>query len=407
MKKVLSIVLALAVMLTAVVSCFAFTASATDNLSAVGALGSTVWKDFSTGDLNKVSRLIRAEFNRTSQLRSEMHKGTKYFNYGESTDELVHSWAGSSGEYDGVPHDPVGCMNQDFSGGTSTCLQAFSQAAQWCCILVTRASFEKNEAYTVRDSIASQYAAAGGPNSAWGMPTSNQYWVVEDGQEVLYQQFDNGYARAVDGSSLTAFFGFHYKWDEETDMNYPKSGEPDRPSFANVAINDSNVNFTNPDTNVDIPGDITFVEEDPGANPDDGNPGDGNPGDGNPADPANPDNPGDATNSDGTTVSGDATASGDAAIVDGDDIAENGDGTAATTSGNVRVIRHNSPFYQFVLDYWWVLVIAGVVLIAIIVIVIVVVVNGKKKKAAAGADNADNAPAGEPAEDSADDSSDK
>ena len=405
MKKVLSIVLALAVMLTAVVSCFAFTASATDNLSAVGALSSSMWKEFSVGEMNKVSQLIRAEFNRTSQLRSEMHKGTQYFNYGESTDELVHSWAGTAGEYNGVPHDAVGCMNQDFAGGTSTCLEAFGQPPQWCCILVTRASFEKNEAYTVRDSIASQYASAGGTNSAWGMPTSNQYWVVEDGKEVLYQQFDNGYARAVDGSALSAFFGFHYKWDEETDMNYPKSGEPDRPSFANVEIKSTNgPELLNPNDPVVVPPDMGYSE--PDENIDDNNNTDNN-NNNNTDKTGDTENPGDATNSDGTTVSGDATASGDAAIVDGDDIAENGDGTAATTSGNVRVIRHNSPFYQFVLDYWWVLVIAGVVLIAIIVIVIVVVVNGKKKKAAAGADNADNAPAEEPAEDSADDSSDK
>lgn len=387
MRRLIAVLVAATTIIALLVSGMVMASYATDNLAAVGAMGSTIWKDFSQSDMNKVSRLIRAEFNRTSQLRSEMHKGGRYFDYGEATDELVHAWAGSAGEYNGVPHDPVGCMNQDFSGGYSTCLQAFEQPSQWCCILVTRASFEKNEAYTIRDAMASKYAAAGGPNSAWGMPTSNQYWVIEDGKEVLYQQFDNGYARAVDGSALDAFFSFHYKWDEETDMNYPKSGAPDRPSFNGEIDSESSFTTVDPDESINIPSMNPFSE------PDDLS-GDDNSGDS--------DNSLDTDDSDPATLntSGDVIASGSGNINDSDITAENSDGTAPATSGNVRVVRHNSPFYQFVIDYWWVLVIAGVVVVAIVVTVTVTVI-GKKKKAGAEADDTDHASDKKLAEDNA------
>lgn len=231
MKKNLKGLLACLAALTLLFSCLAGSALADEYNILIGENGQSYWHEFKPEDLDRVAELIKKEYNRTSRLRSEKDKGKSYFNYGRSTDEGIHAWCGSEVEYNGVPHAPVGCMAQDFVGGNSTCYQAFAMPENWCCIVVTKKGFDKGEAYTIRDAVASQYAAAGGTNSYWGLPTSNQYWVVEDGQEVLYQQFDNGYARAVDGSSLSAFFGFHYFWDEETDMNFPKSGSAERPSY--------------------------------------------------------------------------------------------------------------------------------------------------------------------------------
>lgn len=238
MRRLLNFLIAVTIV-CAVFVCAVLPAGATKDVSKVGYYGGNgLWEEFYESEINQITALIRAEFNRGSKTRSEMHKGTRYFNYGESTGEYVYSHAGKPvnrhGESLGVV---AGCMIQDFGGGYSTRPAAFDgRPKQWCCIMVTRASLDKGEAYTIRDSIASQYTQNGDVRGSWGLPTSNQYWVVEDGEEVLYQQFEYGYARSLKGQSYDAMFKFHHVGAENYDPDFPKTGSEDRPSYADVKI---------------------------------------------------------------------------------------------------------------------------------------------------------------------------
>lgn len=395
MKRALSVVIALTIMMTMVFSCFTLSASATKNTGEVGAMSTKIWKEFVSSDsaeqtaiLNKVTKLIREEFNRTSKLRSFMFNGEKYFDFGEPTGEKVHSWA-STGTitYNEQEHAAVGSMNQDFTGGHSTCKSAFSQPPQWACILVTKASYDKGEAYTVRDSVASAYASSGGPNGDWGFPITNQFWVVEGGIEVLYQKFDNCYVSFKEGKDLSAFKTVVYKWDDPAayDACDPSKGTWERPSYAAMPEPSEGGIVINPTEPIAMPdfSEFEIIEEaapdetteDPGAA----------------EDPVDGEDPADGDESTDETSSSDETSSeGESNVSDGEDVAEGN--AQATTSTKVTTHKKNSPFLQFMIDNMVIIIVAAVVVVAAVAALVIVLV-AKKKKAVAPAEESAEAPA--------------
>lgn len=187
----------------------------------------TVISGITTENIATVRNLIRKEYNRGIQTRSVKDKGTKYFDYGDSTEEYVHAWLGNSmTTLEGQSYQNA-AMGQDFSGGNSDCLSVMGIPGNWCCIVVTPRSLEKGEAYTVRDGIAWGWGNAGATNSTWGMPTDNQRWIEGDygyaSGWYCYQMFDWGYAIAYEGQMVTVEF---HRYDEEG-YNPPSGGELD------------------------------------------------------------------------------------------------------------------------------------------------------------------------------------
>ncbi len=402
MKRVCSFLVAFILIFSLVASMTA-SANITDPTKVGSYAGEfVIAPGFSEGDLTAISKAIRAEYNRSIATRN-FQNASIYFDYGNATGELVHQWAGSAHEGDvgaGTRvFGPYSCMNQDFSGGGSSCPEAFSQGSGWCCILVTTASLKKGEAYTIRDDIGQLYAAAGGTNSMWGMPTSNQFWVdtntassaagaqfVEeypaDTGYYLVQNFDEGFAILADGRSYYSGFFFY-----ETGYSAPAyNGVADNPEVAaNTPIKSSDgPSLINADE-VIIPEDVVFtmgVEDTTIHNYDE-----------------EEDGGGDTVV---TTVEGEDGAEGDATEADTASEAEGGDPTAEATTSTVTsrvagtAATTTTYLFGMPLDQAMPILIGiiAAVVVIIAVIIILVVVSSKKKKAAALAAGAEAAEAG-------------
>lgn len=178
---------------------------------------------FSDADLLSARKLIIEEYNRGIKTRSVRHKGKCYFDYGESTEELVHAWIGEEhAASDGTVLPASACMAQNFVGGNSDTLATIGMSEKWCCIMVTPESLKKGEAYTLRDGIAYAWGSAGGLNSCWGLPTGNQFWI----DNMCYQTFEYGYAAAENAQIV--FTEFHLYADGET---APAGGEENNPNW--------------------------------------------------------------------------------------------------------------------------------------------------------------------------------
>lgn len=364
MKKSLSVLLAVLLICGFLITTMVFAAGATDNLAEVGMPGDSLWREFSPSDWNRITKLIQDEFIRTSQLRSEMHDGMQYFNYGESTAERVHAWYNGAATADGRETATVGCMVQDFSGGSSTKLLCFdAHLPQWCAIIVTRESFDKGEAYTIRDTIASMYAQAGDIHSDWGLPTSNQYWVVEDGEEILYQRFENGYARSIDGSTMYLKCRFFYTWNEDYDPDFPKTGEDERPSFSEVQVESPELVLIPETHNSCVPPDLPSSEPPPSAEPSSALASE------DASEPIALESPMPTASVEEPEPS-DETSTGD--------IFAEVQTTSGTTSTSVRIVRHNTPFMNFLLNYGIFLGVAALIVIGAVTTVIVLSIRKKK-----------------------------
>ena len=99
--------------------------SPTTHSSTVAAITEDIWMalGFSDADLLSARKLIIEEYNRGIKTRSMRHKGKCYFDYGESTEELVHAWIGEEhAASDGTVLPASVCMVQNFVGGNSDTL---------------------------------------------------------------------------------------------------------------------------------------------------------------------------------------------------------------------------------------------------------------------------------------------
>ena len=242
-------VVPLSVIMVCLLAVLQASAAVTDP-ATVGGLGSEVdlAPGFSQADLPKVQQLMRQEYNRGVRTRSLKHKGTAYFNYGQSTGELVHAWVGSermTGNGQVLP--AAACMNQDFIGGYSDTLATMGMSENWCCIMVTPESFKKGEAYTLRDAFANAWGNVGGTNSFWGLPTGNQYWIGD----TCYQTFEYGYA--VSENAQFIFTEFHFYADGETAPAVPNDAAYDH--YTDVAVTEAAPPLIDPEPS-DVPGDL-------------------------------------------------------------------------------------------------------------------------------------------------------
>ena len=345
---------------------------------------------FSDADLLSARKLIIEEYNRGIKTRSVRHKGKCYFDYGESTEELVHAWIGEEhAASDGTVLPASVCMVQNFVGGNSDTLATMGMSENWCCIMVTPESFKKGEAYTLRDAFANAWGNAGGTNSFWGLPTSNQYWVGS----TCYQQFERGYA--VSEKAQLIFTEF-YAADEEgyvpppalpgpgSNSSYDYDwGEPDPPK--------DGIQTTDP-TVPDLPGGVTITVKKPEAPTQPGDQQTGEPQDGQPQDGEHQDGqPQDGENQTGEDQTGEG-ATGEVVSKAGN--ASSKKSGAVTTTTTYFLGMELTPELQRNL------IIGGIalaVLIIAIVVVIIVLVKKKKAKAAAAETPAENAPADEAA----------
>lgn len=364
MKKALSLIIAL----TLALSMFTFGASAaTTDPNTVGAVGDnfTIAPGFSVDDMTQVRTLIMKEYKRGIQTKSVKHKGKAYFNYGESTGELVHAWVGSERKVEetGEIIKAAACMNQDFVGGYSDSLATLGQADNWCCILVTPESLKKGEAYTVRDGIANAWGNAGGTNSYWGLPTGNQYWIGD----ICYQTFERGYAAAENAQVYNVEF-FAYDAGNQAPA-VPNADAYDH--WQEVATNEGPQTY-DPPAVTPPPGGYNPIPVEPEPMNPGEDPGTEDPGTEDP-DPENPD--GDVTSTD---------------EIDGEDEAEVNSNTSGKSNASGGTLKTTTYFLGMELtpELQRNLIIAGIALaVLIIAIIVVIVVLVKKKKAkAAGPD---------------------
>ncbi|MGI6270429.1 MAG: hypothetical protein ACOYKJ_07865 [Candidatus Howiella sp.] len=362
MRKALSILVAAVIAF----SMFTFNAGATiTDINTVGAVAGDV--SLAPGFTNDkatlalVRKLIIQEYNRGVLTRSIKHKGTAYFDYGESTGELVHPWVGSDRKVEetGEVIPAASCMNQDFTGGYSDSLATLGQGNNWCCILVTPESLALGKAYTVRDGIANAWGNAGGTNSYWGLPTGNQYWIGD----TCYQTFERGYASALKGQVINVEFLAY-----DAGNVAPAPGDYDH--YTEKPITDDKLPETKPDD----------------VNPDDGNI--------VPYDPQETTNPGDETqdgeSQEGETQEGESQE-GEVTSTEGEgaDEAEVNSNTGKTSSKAGGTVTTTTYFLGMELtpELQRNLIIGGIALaVLIIAIIVVIIVLVKKKKAKAAAE---------------------
>lgn len=189
-------------------------AFATDALK-VGVIGGPVADRF-IGKETPLTENFKKAYEWGIQLHAHKSNDGK-FDFGESSGEGVHEWVGTN------PDDTVhSVMAQDFDGGNSTAASAFSYN-NWAAFVCSDA--ETCDVVILRDAPAELYARAGGVNNwQYGDPVTNQYWRMEDGIPVLYQQFENGYLRIEEGEFWYA--EFHNRFDEDDDYAEPPQAPP-------------------------------------------------------------------------------------------------------------------------------------------------------------------------------------
>lgn len=146
------------------------------------------------------------------------------FRFGESTDELLHF---KDFTLNGIEEQ---CIIQDFDGGNSSADKAFTYT-NWAALVCVDP--ETCEVLILRDTPAEYFSRGGGvSNLPFGLPTTNQYWRMEEDIPVLYQQFENGYLRVEKGESYFAEFhnflseGDFYEEPPQPPMAYGPVDEP-------------------------------------------------------------------------------------------------------------------------------------------------------------------------------------
>ncbi len=314
------------------------------SLSDVGTIGEKGLPDRFKGMEAQVTQKYKEAFQWATKLHAL--DSEDLFDFGNASGEFVHRWSGTD-----LEENVYEICNQDFDGGNSTASAAFSYT-NWAAILC--ANETTLNVVIMRDAPAEYYAQGGGVNNLeFGDPTTNQYWRVEDGVEVLYQQFTNGYLRSEEGKSY--FTEFHNYIAEGADYVEPPAAPP---AYGDIyAINEDGCTWEQPRFVPNHP-DITHNDDgtvsiDQGHHEGDTN----NPGGIN-TDPTisdpdwDPNQPGteDPTNStatsttasgasstvSGTTVSGN-TVSGN--TVSGSTVSGDNNQTASGTSGGTTTVR--------------------------------------------------------------------
>ncbi|MCI8360288.1 MAG: hypothetical protein HFE86_03015 [Clostridiales bacterium] len=157
------------------------------------------------------------------------------FSFGDSSGELVHSWAGTD-----VNGQVYTIVSQDFDGGNSIAEGAFA-LNNWAALIC--ADPETCQVIVMRDAPAEYYINGGGVHN-WqsGNPITNQYWRMEGGIPILYQQFENGYLRCEDGESWYAEF---YNKADEGDYYVEPPQAP--PAYGDIhAVNQDGCSWENP-----------------------------------------------------------------------------------------------------------------------------------------------------------------
>lgn len=184
MKKLLAVFMAVLLGISA--TCTAWAAS----LSDVGIVGEQIPSRF-LGKEALLTQKFQQAFQWAAQLHA--HESEELFDFGQPTGEYMHAWSGTEDE------NAYQIVIQDFYYGNSTARNG------WAGLLC--ADENTCEVVILRDAPAEYYLAGGGVNNLeFGDPTTNQYWRVEYGVPVLYQQFTNGYYRAEEGKAYLGKF---------------------------------------------------------------------------------------------------------------------------------------------------------------------------------------------------------
>lgn len=203
------------------------------SLSDVGVIGEKGLPDRFKGKEAQVT----AAYQRAFQWATSLHAldSEELFDFGNASGEYVHRWSGTDEE-----ENVYEICNQDFDGGNSTASAAFTYA-NWAAIVC--ADENTLNVVVMRDTAAEYYARGGGVNNKeFGDPTTNQYWRVEDGVEVLYQQFTLGYLRSEEGKSY--FTEFH-NYIAEGDAYVEPPAAP--PAYGDIyAINEDGCSWEQP-----------------------------------------------------------------------------------------------------------------------------------------------------------------
>lgn len=246
MKKLVSAVLSTAVLVSAISG--TLTAGAVYDPSNVGTITSV--PDRFEGKQDQLTQKYKEAYDWAVQLSAKDPKDGK-FDFGNTTGEYLHAWSGTD-----TDENAYEICNQDFDGGNSSAANAFSYK-NWCAILC--ADEETLNVVIVRDAVAEMYAKGGGVNNLqFGNPVTNQYWRMEDGDPVLYQQFENGYFRAVDGET---WYGDFYNIVDEG-ANYVEPPEAP-PAYGDIyAVNADGCSWENPENfppDVEKPADQTSL----------------------------------------------------------------------------------------------------------------------------------------------------
>lgn len=169
--------------------------SASADASLVGAIGEYGLPEPFAGKEARITKNFKEAYHWAQTLHAYEEKDGN-FQFGNSSGELVHGWMSISGR-------SIVC--QDFDGGNSGASGALA-FDNWAALLCTDP--ETCQVVVMRDAPAEWYAKGGGVhNELSGDPITNQYWRMEDGIPVLYQQFTNGYLRIEEGEAwYTEFF---------------------------------------------------------------------------------------------------------------------------------------------------------------------------------------------------------
>ena len=143
------------------------------------------------------------------------------FDFGEMDTEYVHEWQAEH---------PVAILEtgmiQLFYEGNSSAVNALARdntAALLC------SNPETMRVFILRDAVAEDYFKTNGNiNGGYGYPISNQYWRMEEGIPVLYQQFTLGYYRAEWGEPWYACF-YNQEDEGSSYVEPPVAPDPSAP----------------------------------------------------------------------------------------------------------------------------------------------------------------------------------
>ncbi|MCI8361402.1 MAG: hypothetical protein HFE86_08720 [Clostridiales bacterium] len=304
-------------------------------LSEVGTIGEKGLPSRFAGKEDQLSQKYKAAYQWAIQLHAQKQNDGN-FNFGNASGEFLHNWSGTD------PNDQVyEICNQDFDSGNSTASGSFSYN-NWAALVCTNP--DTLEVIVMRDAAAEYYAKGGGVNN-WQTsdPITNQYWRMEGGIPVAYQQFKNGYLRSEEGESW--YTDFYSKIDLDADYVEPPQAPP---AYGDIyEINADGCSWENPKYfpedqkgNI-VDGGTTSLPkpQQPGGN--DNNPG-GNPG-GTITDPTDPNFDPNAVGGDQTP--GEQTPDGqtpDGQTPDGENPEGTGSDTAALTSGTASGNKANA-----------------------------------------------------------------